>query len=184
MPISWNPTSWIDSLIEKRMHLAGQAMVAKAKALVAVDSGTLQESIGYRYDPATKTLTLFAGTHYALYQEFGTSLMKPHPYLRPALNVAGPAFLTGALGGVTTQIALGTSLGPDYVPRKIQPHIRPHIAAANALNNVGAASRAKLVALHMDRKNKQVHVNVGLEQKSKVRISSLSKLNRLRGAWN
>ncbi|MDR3582590.1 MAG: hypothetical protein P4L67_04925 [Candidatus Pacebacteria bacterium] len=184
MGIQWNPTKWIDDLVEKRMHAAGQAMVAIAETMVAVDSGDLQKSIGYRYDRATKTLTLYAGTNHAIPQEFGTWKMRPHPFLRPAMNAAGPAFLTGKMAGVSTNISAGTSINPNHTPRKIKANIRPHISAANAMHNVGVTKRTSLTAVHTDRAGTPRRHNVGLEQKSKVMLSSLTKLNRIRKAWN
>lgn len=184
MPISWNPTTWIDKLIEQRMHTAGQAMVGIAKALVPVDTGLLKSTIAYTYLPDSKTLTLHADTGYAYFIEAGTHKMAPRPYLRPAINAAGPAFLTGRLGGVSTQIMAGTYNDANHVPLKIKPHIRPSIAAANMTHNVGATARTKLTAIHMDRSNEARRVRVGLEQKSRVLMSNLSKLNRIRKPWN
>jgi hypothetical protein len=184
MPISWNPTSWIDRLVEQRMHVAGQSMVAMAKALVPVDTGLLKSKIYYTYAPATKTLTLHADTGYSLFVEQGTHKMAPRPYLRPAINAFAPAFLTGKFTGVSTQIMGGTFNDEFHVPLKIQSKIRPHIAAANAMHNVGAVARTKLTAVHMTRDNEPRRHNVGLQQKNKVILSSLSKLNRMRKAWN
>lgn len=184
MPISWNPLNWVDRLVEQRMHVAGQAMVGIARALVPVDTGLLKSTITYTYLPDTKTLTLHADTGYALFVEQGTYKMAARPYLRPALNAAGPAFLTGKLGGVSTQIMAGTYNSPDHVPLSIKPHIRPSIAAANMMHNVGVTARTKLTAIHMNRSNEPRRVRVGLEQKSRVMMTDLSKLNRIRRAWN
>lgn len=159
-------------------------MVAVAKFLAPEDTGFLKSNIYFTYQPSNKTLTLHSDAHYSVYQEYGTYKMKPHPFLRPALNAAGPAFLTGKLSGVTTQIMAGTSLSPNHVPLKIKPHIRPRIAAANAMHNVGVTSRTRLTAVHMTRQNESRRVNVGLKQTSKVMLSSLSKLNQIRKAWN
>jgi hypothetical protein len=184
MGITWNPTRWLDQLIEQRMLAAGQAMVAVAKSLAAVDTGEMRDRTYFTYQPSTKTLTLHADAPWSLYNEFGTYKMAARPFLRPALNAAGPAFLTGKLAGVKTQIMAGTYNNPNHVPLKIKPHIRPRIAAANAMHNVGATRRTTLTAVHMNRQNEPRRVNVGVQQKSKVMLSSLSKLNRLRNAWN
>jgi hypothetical protein len=133
MPITWNPTKWLDSLIESRMHVAGQAMVGIAKALVPVDTGLLRSTIAYSYAPDTKT---------------------------------------------------GTYNNPFHVPLKIKPHIRPSIEAANMKHNVGVTSRTKLTAIHMNRANEARRHNIGLKQESRVMMTSLSKLNRIRKAWN
>lgn len=184
MPISWNPTKWLDSLIEQRMLIAGQSMVAVAKSLAAVDTGQMRDSVYATYQPETKTLTLHADAPWSIYNEYGTHKMSPRPFLRPALNAAGPAFLTGKITGVSTQIMAGTFNSPNHVPLKIKPHIRPRIAAANAMHNVGVTSRTRLTAVHMTRQNESRRVNVGLKQTSKVMLSSLSKLNQIRKAWN
>jgi hypothetical protein len=184
MPIQWNPLTWLDRLIEQRMHIAGQAMVGMAKVFAAEDTGYMKAHIYYTYAPDTKTLTLHSDAHYSIYQEFGTFQMPPHPFMRPALNAVGPSFLTGKLSGVSTQMMVGTSLDPFHTPLKIQPHIRPRIAAANLTHNVGVTSRTRLTAIHMDRSNEPRRVRVGKEQKSRVLMSSLSKLNRIRKAWN
>lgn len=184
MPIQWNPLTWVDKLIEQRMHVAGQAMVGIAKALVPVRTGLLQSRIYYTYAPDTKTLTLHADTGYALLVETGTHKMAARPYLRPALNAAGPSFLTGKLASVSTQIMAGTYNDKFHTPLKIKPHIRPTIDAANMKHNVGVTSRTKLTAIHMNRANEARRHNIGLKQESRVMMSDLSKLNRIRKSWN
>lgn len=184
MPINWNPTKWIDNLVEQRMHAAGQSMVAVAKSLVPVDTGLLKSKIYYTYAPDLKLLTLHADTGYSEFVEYGTHKMAARPYLRPAMNVAGPAFLTGKLSGVSTQIIVGTYNNPYHNPLKIKPHIRPHISAANMTHNVGAVSRTRLTAISMDRNNEPLRHNVGLRQTNKIVTANLSKLNRIRNAWN
>lgn len=178
MPIEWLGDKFmrfVDREIEKRAHVAGQSMVAVAKSLVAVDTGLLQSRIYYTYQPATRTLTLHADTHYAMYQEFGTYKMRPHPYLRPALAVAGPSFVSG----VKTQAQFGTSLSVNHVPRQILPHIRPHISAANKKFNKGIVRRTTATAIHMDRQNNPIRSKDG-----KIVRSTINSLHRKRKAWN
>lgn len=61
-----------------------------AKHLAPVDTGRLRASIGWRLEVDTRGLVALVGTdvHYAPYQEFGTSRMPAHPFLRPALLAA------------------------------------------------------------------------------------------------
>lgn len=186
MPINWKPTKWIDDLIEQRMLKAGDAMVAMAKALAPEDTGFLKSKIYATYLASSKTLTLHADAPWSLYQEFGTFRHKPHPYLRPALNAFAPAFLTGKLAGVRTQIMAGTYSDVDQAPRRIQPHIRPHISAANRMHNTGATKRSELTAVHHDRKGNVRTHRVGLKQEPKVMLSSLTKrrVNTRNDAWN
>lgn len=184
MPISWNPTKWIGDLIEQRMHLAGQSMVQIAKSLVPVDTGLLKSRIFYTYQPSTKTLTLHADTGYAIFVEGGTHKMRPQPFLRPAINAVAPAFLTGKLMGVSTQIMAGTFNDVSHKPLMIKPHIRPLIAAANAMHNVGAVSRTKLTAVHMSRNNEPRRFTKGFSKARRVMMSDLSKLNKIRKPWN
>ena len=164
---------FIDREIEKRAHAAGRAMVAVARSLVAVDTGLLQSTITYTYMPSRRLLTLHADTRYAWHQEVGTYKMRPHPYLRPALAIAGPAFLSG----VSTQGMAGTSNPISYTPRTILPHIRPHIAAANKKFNRGIVKRTTATAVHMDRANE------ALRSGGKVITSKIQKLHTRRKAW-
>lgn len=180
MPIRWNPTKWIDDLIDDRMHKAGQSMVGVAKMLAAVDTGLMRSRIYYTYAPDQKLLTLHCDVHYAIYQEFGTYQMPPHPFLRPAMNAAGPAFLTGKLTGVTTQMMVGSSLPKNYKPRTIKSHIRPLISAANKLHNVGVTARSRLSAVHLTRASEPM----GPGNRTPVYDLTHTQLNRIRRSWN
>lgn len=167
-------TRFIEKEFEKRAHIAGQNMVAVAKSLAPVDTGLLKSSIYYTYHPAQRLLTLHADTHYAMYQEFGTYKMRPHPYLRPALAIAGPSIISG----LRTQVAAGTSLPVSYTPRQILSHIRPHISAANRTFNRGIVRRTTATAVHLDRQNQSVRVDG-----NPVR-STIQKLHSRRRSWN
>jgi len=164
---------FIDKEIEKRAHAAGRAMVAVSKALVPVDTGFLKEHITYTYMPSKRLLTLHADSHYALYVEHGTYKMAPRPYLRPALAVAGPSFLSG----VATQVQAGSSLPTDYVPRTIKPNIRPHIAAANKKYNKGIVKRTTATSIHMDRNNEPIR------RFGRIVRSQTPSLHTRRKAW-
>lgn len=61
-----------------------------AKRLAPVDTGRLRSSINWRIERDPFGLRAVVGTnvHYAVYQEFGTSKMPAHPFLRPALLAA------------------------------------------------------------------------------------------------
>ena len=177
MPIEWFADKFmkfVDREFERRAHIAGQKMVAVAKALAPIDTGLLRRSIYYTWHGATRTLTLHADTHYAVYQEFGWRYGRPHPFLRPALAVAGPSFLSG----LRTQTAFGSSLPVNYTPRPILPHIRPHIAAANRKYNKGIVKRTTATAVHMDRLNEPVRSG------GKIVRSKIPSLHKRRKAWN
>lgn len=165
---------FIDREIEKRAHAAGKAMVAVAKSLVPIDTSYLHDHIYYTYYAKERLLTLHADSHYAYFVEHGTWRTKPHPYLRPALAIAGPAFLSG----VSTQVMAGTSNPVSYTPRTILPHIRPHIAAANKKFNRGIVKRTTATAVHMDRANE------AMRSGGKIVTSKIPKLHSRRRAWN
>lgn len=61
-----------------------------AKRLAPVDTGRLRASINWRIESDRRGLVAIVGTSvdYAPYQEFGTSIMAAHPFLRPALVAA------------------------------------------------------------------------------------------------
>lgn len=180
MPIEWLANkfnTWLDKRIEERAHIAGRAMVEVAKAMVPVDTGLLKSRIYYTYMPSRKLLTLHADTFYSLYVEHGTYKMAPRPYLRPALLVAGPAFLTG----VRTQVMGGMSVGINHKPMQILPRIRPQISRANQRFNVGIVRRTEASAVHMNRHNEPVRESGG---RRRVVISRLNQLHKRRRAWN
>lgn len=59
----------------------------------AVDTGTLRRSITYKVDEAEKTGyvgSTIKNPPYGVYLEYGTSRMKPRPWLRPALEKSLP----------------------------------------------------------------------------------------------
>jgi len=67
--------------------------VAKIKA--PFDTGNLMSSIQEQKEPDSSDLTKYVGPHveYAIYQEYGTSRMRAHPYMRPAAEAVRPAFI-------------------------------------------------------------------------------------------
>lgn len=62
-----------------------------AKRLAPVDTGRLRSSVTHELGADSDGLVARVGTnvHYAVHQEFGTSRMSAHPFLRPALGAAG-----------------------------------------------------------------------------------------------
>lgn len=59
-----------------------------AKILAPVDTGNLRNGIGSetRDEDDSVVGEVYATASYGPYQEFGTSRMAPHPFLRPALD--------------------------------------------------------------------------------------------------
>lgn len=80
----------IDRHIDNKMHQTGQAVVARAQALAPVKTGALRASIYYlvQYNESggRHVLHIRADVPYAIFQEFGTRNIPPHPFIRPALN--------------------------------------------------------------------------------------------------
>jgi HK97 gp10 family phage protein len=85
------------SKIDAKMIQLGKEAVEAARNYVAVDTGELQNSIGFTYRQSDKTITLHADTHYAFFQEFGTRFMMPHPFLRPAILKVFPVKVNTAI---------------------------------------------------------------------------------------
>ncbi len=74
---------------------------ADAKSLVAVDTSTLQKSIYYRHIEQA-VYEMYTNVEYAIYQEFGTVKMNPHPFFFPAANNAR-AKVDAMVGAVLAQ---------------------------------------------------------------------------------
>jgi len=76
-----------DSLDEKIMdglEIIGENIVADAKAFAPIKTGRLRNSIGKTV--FGRELEVYAEAEYAAYVEYGTSRMRPQPFLRPAFE--------------------------------------------------------------------------------------------------
>ena len=75
----------IDSGEAADISLVGaEAFADDAKTLVAVDTGELKESI--HASGKDNGAVIVAGTDHAAHQEWGTSKMPAHPFMRPAID--------------------------------------------------------------------------------------------------
>lgn len=81
-------------------------VVDTARGLVAKRTGLLESTI--HRDPLVITaggawarVVAGEGTRYVIYQEFGTSKMNAHPFMRPALAMAAGVFRGGAYAART-----------------------------------------------------------------------------------
>lgn len=82
----------VNRVVEDRLYRIGERVVARARQLAPVRTGRLRSSIDFVVageGPERRTLSIQALVPYAIYQEFGTRFMAPHPYIRPALNEIG-----------------------------------------------------------------------------------------------
>lgn len=89
-----------NAMTQALLKIAGK-VTAQAKEFTAIDTGRLKGSIMWKSDVAesassSEKLTVNPKHHevyvgsavnYAVYQEFGTRRMQPHPYLRPAVAI-------------------------------------------------------------------------------------------------
>ena len=80
------------NLLHRDMAGLGGFLVSHMQGYAPVDTGFLQTSIADHYDPSTFTLTIAVGAPYAVYPEFGTRFMTPHPYIRPTIIDAAAAY--------------------------------------------------------------------------------------------
>lgn len=86
---------WNDKKITQQIAAAADDNILKAvliverdaKKMVAVDTGRLRNSITHEIIRYKKDVIGRVGTNipYGIFQEYGTSRMSAHPYLRPAL---------------------------------------------------------------------------------------------------
>jgi HK97 gp10 family phage protein len=78
--------------LHRDMAGVGGFIVSHMQSYAPVDTGFLVTSMADQYDPATFTLTIMIGAPYAVYPEFGTRYMTPHPYIRPTIIDAAAAY--------------------------------------------------------------------------------------------
>lgn len=76
----------------KKLDAAGAMVVARARQLAPVDTGKLRAHIGYTVRQSDLTLTIHADMPYSAFQEFGTRMHAPHPFLRPAITAASRSY--------------------------------------------------------------------------------------------
>lgn len=74
------------------MAALGGFLVGHMQQYAPVDTGALKLSMADQYDPSTFTLYISIGMPYAVYQEFGTRNIPPHPFIRPTIIDAAAAY--------------------------------------------------------------------------------------------
>lgn len=74
----------------KALLAASLPVVNRAKELAPIRTGTLRRSIQAEEGPGEREVTIGTNVEYAIYQEYGTSRMPAHPFLRPALESEAP----------------------------------------------------------------------------------------------
>ncbi len=149
--------------VDTKMRLTGEAIVAKAKELVHVNTGQTQASIGYTYRQSDKTLSIHADTPWALFLEMGTRRNRPYPYIRPAIAAAGRIWGGGTIEmefantafvrspilahpGGKSQVTFKT---PKTLTSKQLAHVRRHLVPTSArLHKSKIVRMAKLIVRH------------------------------------
>ncbi len=147
----------ISDSIDRQANEIGVKVVAVAFQLAPVRTGELRRSITYHYDNHDHTIDFIVGSPYGMFQEFGTRHMRPHPYLRPALNkIFGR---TGGIYGFETSMEFANTIqtdkkllahGGDFqmhksLSDKQKAHVRKHLAPVSkkyfkgGQSNVGRA---------------------------------------------
>ncbi len=143
--------------IDTRMRAAGQAIVARAKALAPVRTGQLRAGIGFIYNQSTHTLQIYGDAPYDIFVEYGTRYMRPQPHIRPALLEAGRLY------GINLEIGFAnvphisspilahpggkqhvTYRTPSTLTHKQLRHVRKHLVRKAALLHHGNVKRARL----------------------------------------
>ena len=139
---------------DAKMRATGEAIVARAKQLVPVDTGKLRDSIGYTYRQSDSTLTIHVDMYYGLWVEAGTRYMRPQPYIRPALNEVGRifgtsvemAFAVPAAGRWNSMLMHQAGFAhPRSLTAKQRAHVRQHLMPTSKRLYRGNVRRAKMV---------------------------------------
>lgn len=77
--------SSVQRAIARALEICGGTAERYAKEECPVDTGNLQNSIAHAAQ-GPNTESIGTNVHYAPYVELGTSRMRAHPYLRPAVE--------------------------------------------------------------------------------------------------
>jgi HK97 gp10 family phage protein len=85
-------TSHVNEVIEAKNEAIARALEAigiqaegDVAELAPVDTGRLRDSITHEVDESEEAVYVGTNVEYAAYQEYGTSKMKPHPFLKPGI---------------------------------------------------------------------------------------------------
>jgi HK97 gp10 family phage protein len=85
-------TSHVNEVIEAKNGAIARALEAigiqaegDVAELAPVDTGRLRDSITHEVDESEEAVYVGTNVEYAAYQEYGTSKMKPHPFLKPGI---------------------------------------------------------------------------------------------------
>lgn len=85
-------TSHVKEVIEAKNDAIARALEAigiqaegDVAILAPVDTGRLRDSITHEVDESEEAVYIGTNVEYAAYQEYGTSRMKAHPFLKPGI---------------------------------------------------------------------------------------------------
>ena len=85
-------TSHVKEVIEAKNEAIARALEAigiqaegDVAELAPVDTGRLGDSITHEVDESEEAVYIGTNVEYAAYQEYGTSRMKAHPFLKPGI---------------------------------------------------------------------------------------------------
>lgn len=85
-------TSHVNEVISAKNEAIARALEAigiqaegDVAELAPVDTGRLRDSITHEVDESEEAVYVGTNVEYAAYQEYGTSKMKPHPFLKPGI---------------------------------------------------------------------------------------------------
>jgi HK97 gp10 family phage protein len=91
--VEWHEPGFAELLSKVKADVERRSLRVEgaAKGLAPVDTGRLRSSITHEVEVQGAEVVGRIGTNveYAIFQEFGTSRMPAHPYLRPGLAAAG-----------------------------------------------------------------------------------------------
>ncbi len=155
MPVEWHGADVANEIgrrIDANMLALGRDVVQRAEALAPVKTGLLRSSIGFDYSLSDHTLVFHVDAPYGIFVEYGTRNMRPHPYLRPAMNAVGPVYgfnleMMFANTPFIQAPILAKGAGfhlPSTLTAKQRQHVRQHLLPASKKHFKENVSRAKM----------------------------------------
>ena len=88
MAVQWNAAAMkqVQEAIDRKILIpASNYMAMTIQRLAPVDTGALRASVYASFNKTAHQAIVHIPKYYAVYQEFGTRFMKPHPFIRPAI---------------------------------------------------------------------------------------------------